>query len=351
MRLLHLPNEPPNATSASLQVGAREGFRKLLSTGDISDLKTYSFIDRLASAPTYHAFRSELLHEVESFRPDIIFVQHVTGRKLDRDLWRDVLAKAPTATIAYHDADAYGWIVKKIDRAMKDILAVSHINFTVSLGYVRDAFAQLSAGRVFYSPHCFDEIRFPIRELKKDKAYQIVAIGNEGRLNRASFLFMPGGRSRHRLFRMLSDTYGEDFALYGSGWSGFKSAKGRLPYLEQQDAVRSARISVHWNNFTHLPYYFSDRVPIFLTAGVPFVTSHQPGYDHIFSGCRGFYTGKTVREVAECVHWLLSRPDEHLAEEGRAAQQWVKENLHADIVFGRAFELCRQVHLERQAAR
>ncbi|MEP9376358.1 hypothetical protein ABLE91_06590 [Aquabacter sp. CN5-332] len=351
MRLLHLPNELSSTDPAKMELSARNAFKHLHLKGSISHLHTYSYIERLNKNPDYGAFRAELLSEIEAFKPDIIFVQHVTRRPLDKDLWRDALKRAPMATLAYQDGDAYGRLVKKIDEPMRHILGASHLNFVVSLGYVADQFSKLSNGKVFYMPHCFDKMRFPIAPPNTEKKYDIIAVGNAWRRARLKFLFLPGGRTRYKLFKALSQAYGERFALHGAGWEKLRSSKGPLPYLEQHDAVREARVSVHWNNFPHLPYYFSDRVPIFLAAGVPHVTSYQPGYEHIFSGCRGFYTGKTPKEVAECVSWLLSRPDEHLWEEGLAAQQWVKDNLEADIVYARAFAQCRDVHLERQSKR
>lgn len=351
MRLLHLPNELSSTDPAKMELSARNAFKHLLLKGSISHLHTYSYIERLHENSEYRNFRSELLSEIQSFKPDIIFVQHVTGRPLDKDLWRDALRQAPTATLAYHDGDAYGRFLKKIDEPMRHILSASHLNFVVSLGYVADQFSRLSRGRVFYMPHCFDQTRFPLIPPNTMKKYELIAIGNAWRRARLKFLFLPGGRTRYRLFNELSRAYGEKFALYGAGWDRLPSSKGALPYLDQHNAVRDARVSVHWNNFPHLPYYFSDRVPIFLAAGVPHVTSYQPGYEHAFSGCRGFYTGKSPEEVAACVSWLLSRPDDQLREEGLAAQQWVKDNLEAKIVFERAFTQCRDVHLERQSKR
>src|SRR6202012_1118373 len=110
----------------------------------------------------------------------------------------------------------------------------------------------------------------------------------------------------------LAAIYGNEFALYGEGWRDSISARAPLPFGEQESAIRNSWVSVTWGHFDDYAFYFSDRLPISLAAGVPHVTTYQPGYEDLFAGCPGLYFAQSPDDAIAKVDWLLSKTKRQL---------------------------------------
>jgi hypothetical protein len=171
------------------------------------------------------------------------------------------------------------------------------------------------------------------------RPYDVVMIANSTR-RRILRTYIPGGRRRAKLARRLSERFGKSFALFGTGWDGLESARGPIPFFQQEKTIRNAWISVNWDHFDGITYYSSDRLPISLAAGIVHVTTYHKGYEFLFKSCPGLYAVKSVEEAVCCVEWLLSRPKEELIGEGLAAKAWAETRLEADTVFRHAIMMC-----------
>jgi hypothetical protein len=175
-------------------------------------------------------------------------------------------------------------------------------------------------------------------------------IGNRVQSRRLKWITLPGGKQRADLATRLTREFGGRFGLYGAGWRGLPS-QGPVAFTEQERVIQSARLSVNWDHFHSYPYYFSDRLPISLAAGVPHVTSYHPGYEQFFSGCPGLYWVRSVAELIDCVRWLLCKSDAELLEQGLAARRWVAQRLEGRTTFERAFEMSLSALARRRAGR
>lgn len=350
MRLLYWPNEPvmdggtikPSSDVPTFtQRGGRYAFTTLLQKGEISALEIFPYQERLHTLG--ERFQDLAIQNAVQFRPDIVFIQHVTGCDIPDGFWKALRKAIPHATIAYHDADPYSPHSKRIDRPMKDLLRNCDASIVCGLGYVHRRFREISGKPVGYSPHCYEASAFMASDVKTvPKEYDLVMVGNRGNRRRATFLYHPGGRTRARLASLMSEEYGTAFALFGNGWDGLTASRGRVGFFEQERAIQRARVSINWDHFDEIPYYFSDRLPISLAAGVPHITSYHPGYEHELKDCPGLFACRNVNEVQECARWLLSLTDDDLAALGQAGQRWVTANLEAEMVFRRALQwVCR----------
>jgi hypothetical protein len=326
---MYWPNEPVNQPAIHNQIGLRNGFDRLLAERRIRAVDIYPYLQHRHDHQG--SFTEHALSRVQAFNPDVLFVQHVAGAHLPSELWQSVRQTAPNTLIVYHDEDAFSRYRKPFDRDMLSVLDVSDLVLTNGFGDMLKMFRRYTRGIVRYTPSCFDVARFRTRDVRQaEKQYDLTMIANRGRGRRIKFLYQPGGAQRVRLARAASMEFGERFALYGSGWEDLPhSARGRLPFLDQESALQKSRVSINWDNYTHLPYYYSDRLPISLAAGVPHVTSYHTGFEQIFQGCEGLYTCKTWPEVIDCSRWLLSKTDQQLLDIGLKAQSWVSLNLDA----------------------
>ncbi|WP_230772195.1 glycosyltransferase family protein [Sphingomonas sp. Leaf4] len=347
MRVMYWPNEPMRV-ALPWQVGGRHGFEQLLADGDINALEIFSYRREPPGGEDVTAFHDRCSDAVLRFQPDILFVQHVQDTQVGEALWMRLRRENPRMTIAYHEGDPFDRRIKRIDAATISAVRHADITFACGLGTLADILSEHSRTPIQFLPHCFDIARFAQRDVRlATKEHDIVMIGNKGHRRLAKFLFVPGGRKRAQLARQLSDTFGTRFALFGNGWVGLAGARGRLPFADQEKAIQSARITANWDHFDEIAYYFSDRLPIALAAGVPHVTSYHAGYEFLFRDCPGLYSVRTVREAVECCRWLTSRPDAELLDEGLAGRAWIFRHLEATVLFRRAFEAILPVHQAR----
>ena len=348
MRLMYWPNEAAQSPPSSMQIGPRAAFRAMRADGLLTALDIWSPRAERAGHASLQSFEAAAFEHIRNFAPNVLFVQHLTGTDVSEGLWLRIRAELPGVTIAYHEADPFDRFVKRVDAAMIGVLLHAHMIFAVGLGSLAALLEQHARVPVFYSPHSFARDSFGESDPSTvAKTCDLVMIGNRGVRRKLKFLYVPGGRRRADFAGRLSRIFGQRFFLYGRGWDHLPSARGMLPFLEQERAIQASRISVNWDHFDEIDFYFSDRLPISLVAGVPHVTTWHAGYDEMFAGVPGLYACKTVPEAVEVTRWLLSRPDEELAEEGLAARRWARAHLEANDVYRRAVQKVARHHVER----
>jgi len=352
LRVMYWPNEPAHLYPDFTQAGGRDAFETMAANGTISALEIYSYRVVRARFSTIAEFERAALGAIRAFSPDILFVQHLWGTDLSEGLWRTIRQELPQITLVYHEGDPFDRRVKRIDQATIAGLRHAHLVIACGLGSLAEILGEHSSTPVSWMPHCFVRSRFAARDpAAAIKTHDMVMIGNRGNRRRLKLLYVPGGRRRAEFATRLSASYGGRFALYGGGWSHLTtSSRGNLPFFQQEEAIQSGRITVNWDHFDGIDYYFSDRLPISLAAGVPHVTSWHVGYDHIFAGCPGLYACKTVDEALETCRWLISRSDDDLLAEGLAAKQWVFDRMEALQVFRNGFEQAARTHRRLHAS-
>jgi hypothetical protein len=340
MKLYYLPNEGDESNPALRQVGPRKSFERLRKEGLLSDLRIYSFLSKFRHSMAADAVKNEILAEAASFKPDIIFWQHVSEFPVDDAFLTALKKRSQCRLFVYQDLDAFGRIAKRISRPMAAMFRIADLTYMCGTGGLFDLARRHGARDVRYFPHTYDNIRFghPWKPTLQ-RAVKLTMIGGRIR-RRIPVLPFPGARSRRALAVKLDRIFGKDFALYGPGWDGIPSARGPLQYTQQERALQSGWISINWDHFDRVPYYFSDRLPISLAAGVPHVTSYHPGYEFLFRDCPGLYAVHSVDEAVACAEWLLSRPRAELIAEGLGAKAWVEKNLESDVVHRQAIETC-----------
>lgn len=348
---MYWPNEPAHV-HPNEQIAGRAAFGAMAADGTISALRIYSYRVERSKFESAAAFEAAALEAVRSFAPDILFVQHLFGTDLSGDLWKRLRRELPGVMLVYHEGDPFDRKVKRLDSATTAILAHAHLVFACGLGSLADILAEHTRAPVRHLPHCFVSELFGRADPRAiAKSSDIVMIGNCGRRRRMKWSFVPGGRNRARLAACLARAFGERFALYGSGWAHLgPSSLGSLPFLQQERAIQSARLSVNWDHFDTIAYYFSDRLPISLAAGVPHVTTWHPGYDHFFAGVPGLYPCRTVEEAVETCRWLLGRSDAELLEQGLRARRWAAAHMESVGTFRRALDQAVALRDRRAAA-
>ena len=350
LRVMYWPNEPAHLYPDFTQAGGRAAFEAMAADGTIDALQIYSYRVERAKFTGAAEFERSAVEAIRAFAPDILFVQHLFGTDLSEGLWRMIRRDMPGVTLIYHDDDPFDRFAKRIDPSTRAILPAAQLVLLSGLGELADLFSAQGARSIQYMPSCFVESRFARHDpAAAEKRHDLVMIGSNGRRRRLRFTYVPGGRRRARLVSRLTATFGAGFALYGPGWPGNPSAKGPVPFFEQEQVIQSGRISVNWDHFDSIDYYFSDRMPISLAAGVPHVTTRHKGYEKVFAGCPGLYLCDTVEEAVDTCRWLVGRSDEDLLAEGLAAKDWAFGRLEAEPVFRNGLEQAARAHRHARA--
>lgn len=333
LRFFYLPNEAVEGD----QVGPRRAFEEMRRSGAFSEYMAYSYLVRRRSASTHDAALRELLTAVTEFQPDVIYWQHLNRNyRVTPEFLRTLKSIRSRPKLVWHDADAYGRFIKRIDPVMKIAIAESDAVVLVGLGYLVSEVRKLGNAKILFAPHSVDLERFgsdwvPTRE----RSFDAVCIANLTCLKRIPFLYMPGGRKRKQLARSFHSALGSRFAVFGGGqgWKGEAYCKGSIAFDQQEKCIRSAWLSVNWGQFDEIPMYSSDRLPISLAAGVPHITNYQGGYEYLFGAVPGLYFVKSPRDALDIAMWLLSLPRERLIEIGDAARGFARKNLSAASVY------------------
>ena len=333
LRFFYAPNEAIEGD----QVGPRKAFALLHREGVFSSYMAYSYLVEQARARDQAQALERLLAAIEAFQPDVIYFQHLNGSyPLDTAYIQRLKAVASRPLFVWHDPDPYGRFVKPIDPVMKAALAATDVAVVKGLGYFSAAVRKAGARRVLFAPESFDDERFARHAtLPSERALDAVMIANLTCLKRVPFLFMPGGRDRKRMARLLHGAFGGRFAVYGAGqgWQGAPYCRGPIAFERQEDVIRSAWISVNWSQFDEIPFYFSDRLPISLAAGVPHITNHQRGFEHVLGDARGAYFVHSPAEALDVADYLLSLPRGRLVEIGEEGRAYARERLNATRVY------------------
>lgn len=333
MRFFYVPNEAVEGD----QVGPRKAFALLHAQGALSAYTAYSYLVERRQAAD-HAQALERLHAaVDAFQPDVIYFQHLNGSyPVDSAYVRRLKDVASKPKFVWHDPDPYGRFIKPVDPTMKAALAETDMAIVVGLGYLAEHVRRAGAKRVLFSPHSYDDERFGQPwEPTLARRYDAIMIANLTCLKRIPFLFLPGGRHRKTMSRAFHAAYGDRYAVFGAGqgWQGEPYCRGPIPFDAQERTIRSSWLTINWGQFDEIAMYSSDRLPISLATGVPHITNHQRGYEHLFPGARGIYFVHSPAEALDVADFLLSKPRAELAAIGAEGVAYARERLNATRVY------------------
>lgn len=351
-RVLYLPNEG-DFREGNGQVGGRAAFHEMEQGGAIKELSIYSFLADFRVDRKKTRSQNKLLEIVRAFQPDIIFWQHLDDFPVDGDLIRAIRACGSSPLLAYHEADPFDRVFKPLNKGVKTLYAEADIFFTVALGMARRQFEEVKIHpHFYYLPSCVDRERFVISSPNSNSPgtkYDAVMVGNI--VTRFRVIKYSDSTERIRLARGLAKLFGDRFAVFGRGWPSGTNCNGPFPYEKQAEILQESRMSIIWEHYREHTFYFSDRLPIALAAGIPFITSRRGGYDTLFSRTPGIFYVDTIEDALDTALYLRSLPSEEITEMGAAARKWMLENLETRVVFKRAFEICRRGwNLKRKGA-
>ncbi|MEU6880248.1 hypothetical protein [Streptomyces sp. NPDC046712] len=267
----------------------------------------------------------ELRCQVGELRPDVVFVQSPGAFPWTGDDVRALLAPLGDPPVVFWEGDAWGGRKQLTPGSVAWLGAAARV-YSVALGPQAALLRRQSPAPVRYVPHVlplsFDDTPVPpLGEACDD----VVTVGN-CYVRFGLWGGLEGSLDRVRLVRGLRRLPSCRLAVYGARWRG-RGARGPAPFHRQVEVLRQGRVTAGWDHFTGYPGYFSDRLPIALSAGRPHVTSRQPGLEWLPGPDTGLHLVATPAEAVSTVRGLLAADDDELHTAGLRGHAWVRERL------------------------
>ena len=240
--------------------------------------------------------------------------------------------QAKKTAIVYDEGDMYGTWAKPITKSMRTLIKQVDVVSVRGLGVFARSISKLQS-RIIYTPHHADIARFD-REpyLLSKRANKLVMIGNRVRPKVLSRIRrIPGSKDREKFVKLMGQVFPDEFALYGHGWDGFSGNRGSLNFQKQLDVYRESWISVAYEHYPEIPYYFSNRLPLALMAGAIYVCHYHKGYENIFNNCDFIFFFGANEEAIDVIRYIQSLTTDDILARSARAREFALKHYHPHV--------------------
>ena len=319
------------------QTGIEDGFTHLKTTGVIEELKWFYMEDfSRNNSPKAGLLRTKEL--AEEFQPDLIVIFHIGKFPVTDEFIFTLRDLASKPILAYDEGDMYGTWAKPIWGATKKVMKRVDVVSIRGLGEFYKDVSRLN-NRIIYTPHHADIARFdkgqPLLSKRKNK---LVLIGNKIKPRLTSWIRrLPGAKNREGFVKAMGAAFPGEFALYGNGWTGFVGDQGPVDFQKQLEVYRESWITVAYEHYPEIPYYFSNRLPLALMAGSLYVCHYHKGYENVFKGCDFIFFFETNAEAIDIVNYIFSLSNEELMARSERARAFALKNYHPNVTWSNFF--------------
>lgn len=332
IKLLYIANE----NMIGDQVGARQAFEIMKREDILQDYRVVSFIFLQKECSSKSQIELELLKAFKEIMPDIVLIEHLGKFNLSNKLLKEFKNIKENIVISYREGDIYKGIVKPISSQIKNIASETDITFLSGDGSYINLFKKIGFNNIKYAPNCVDTIRFGHIKENRNIEFDMIFIGNNiGK--RYKVFEMEGNDIRKKYLKLLSETYGNRFCLYGEGWDMIKGSKGRLHFDLQNEAIQLSKMVIGIDHYPSVSKYFSNRLPIAMISGVPYVCYKSKDLDKLFKDRKEIFFFDSEKTLIETVEEVLALSDEErklIGDNGRKKilDRYTTEKIYKDIV-------------------
>lgn len=258
-----------------------------------------------------------LLAAAAGLKPTLIFAQVQRAHAVSGELMRKVRALCdPSVVIVQWDGDMHHTPTDLGRQWFVELGRECDCNLTVETGYQAE-YAALGVRHPGYLQIGIEERWYRPTTPTPGVPPVVLLAGNY-----PSLADQPGGyHTRLEIARRCQEAYGaQGFGLYGSGWSGWPSARPFVRQPEEAGIYAAASAALSSSIRSDLPRYTSDRLFRMLAAGAVCVVEDVPDHDGL--------------GLVDCVNCLLW-------------SDWLELKTSLDLILGGAVDL---PHLRANAA-
>lgn len=322
------------------QIGYNMAFLNAQSFGRKIEVRNIPWIG-YAETHGCNALWNEILRVNKEFAPDLVFFQRfhspLKGSPVE---CINALKKSSNSPLIFGDlGDLFQpsffkpWR-RPIPHALHDVVQMSDLFFTTSMGTLADYLLKLGAKKVALLPLAFSNYHFPdwAASLPVDYDYDVVMVGSAPTIRKRYPLASLHLRfDRKRTVDLLWKRYGKRFGLFGYGWEHHPAWRGVLPFNEQIKLYKSSRVCIDAKPPYPNMYYGSNRPFYIAGSGSMLVQYHTPRFEQLLkSGTHSNYISNHDELVAAC-DTLIERDAGELRKIGEDNMQFVQNHHTVDM--------------------
>lgn len=330
------------------QPGYHEGFCRLVSEGILEAHAAIPFVG-VAEEQGWAGVWQEAYNVVQAGGVDAVFLQFFHARMPDPTPAIERLLALPSKPTVFTSlGDPYGRWTNRVPGEFRAASRLSEVTFLTGMGYLAEQLVGGGTKNAVLMPHGCCQVRFTgalQRDLYKPE-FDVAFIGSRMTAPNPFGHFVRAGRRRDQFVRAMTKRYGRRFGLFGGGWDGNPSWQGRVPYVEQQDAMRRAKVVMGGLPNAYYDYYTSDREFIALASGVPFVDYRERGLSQLFRDGSEWWLSGDIDGMMARADGLLALPERERVEKAAETRERV---LREHTQYHRCREMIRIVKEVRRA--
>jgi hypothetical protein len=316
-----------------IQTGIEDGFTFLEKTGKIAELKWFYFDDY---AKKYGKNKTiEKIKELSiTLKPELIVFFHVGKFPITKEFIFSLKNLPSKPIIVYDEGDMYGTWAKPISKQIKIFAKYSDVFSMRGLGKFYNKISKYNKN-IIYTPHHNDIARFDIKPYILEKRDNLISfVGNNSKPKfLSSIRRMPGSRGRESFVKYIGKMFPDLFNLYGNGWNGFIGSQGPVDFQKQIEIYRNTWITLAYEHYPNIPYYFSNRLPMALMSGSLYVCHYHQGYENFFKNCDFIFFFNTNEEAVDIINFLKSLSKDDLLERSKRAREFALRYLTPQVVW------------------
>jgi len=315
------------------QTGIEDGFNYLQSQGAISDLKWFYF-EEFAKKTSSKLCMLKMFEIANEFLPELIVFFHIGKFSIDKEFLVELKVLQSKPIIVYDEGDMYGTWAKPITPSMKILIKGADVISVRGFGKFYSSISKLNKN-IIYTPNHVDIARFDKKTSTLiSRKYPITFIGNRVKPRILSAIRrMPGAKGREKFVLALGKVFPKSFKLFGNGWGNFLGNQGPIDFQKQIDIIQESSITVDYEHYPNIPYFFSNRLPIALFSGTVYVCHYHQGFENIFRNCDFIFFFKSNNEAISIIKFLQSLDTIDLIERCKRARLFALANFTPEVVW------------------
>lgn len=317
------------------QIGTEDGFNYLLDVGLINDLKCF-YLDSYSKITNDKSTLVKVFDIANKMQPELIVIFHISKFKITSDFLVQLKELQSKPVLVYDEGDMYGGfgLAKPITKSMKTIMKNCDVVSIRGLGKFYKQISRFNK-RIIYTPHHANIARFDTEPyLLTTKKNKLVFVGNKNKTKLLSSVRrLPGAKQREDFIIEMGKHFPNEFILYGNGWDKCTGNQGPVEFTKQLDVYRNSWITLSYEHYPEIPYYFSNRLPIALLAGSLYVCHYHKGYENMFKNCDFIFFFNSNAEATDIINYVLSLSKEELFERSHRAREFALKHFHPNVTW------------------
>jgi hypothetical protein len=335
MKLLLILNESKKGSHDDIYSALNE----LKLSEKIIAYQVIPFLELLANGRSQSEVFNTIVEESIRFEPHFILWSHTASLKFSQADFIRLKQSLPNTIMGYWDGDIYQTPYKRLPKNVIQLCQQCNVVFCQGFGAMTNKLKDNGCNDIRFVPASTSTHRFKGFDNSRKIEYDVVMIGNKI-IRKNPLLTMPGTKLRTKLVKQFYKEFGDRFAVYGHGWKG-PFAKGVLPFSDQAKAYQKARV-VLGNNNLHAQYYFSNRLPIALSSGVPVMYNLEQDVDSLFPNNSPIWFSDPDDAIQKA-KMLLAKSQTELDELGKNGRSWVLNNMATTSIFSYMVEVMKSI--------